>query len=171
VWLATRPRAAVGLLAGCALLSGGLYAQAATGWLPVPPGADPTVDLVTWDAARPALRAELRSAGDASPVIVASRRYQVSAQLAWTLRDLHPTVTRWGGRADQYDLWRPALQTAGARVLWVETDRYPGDPPVGGPVTGCGPHAEAPVHRNGRAVRTVRWRWCRVGAAGPSQPK
>ncbi len=172
LWLAVRPRAAVGLLAGCGLLSGALYGQAATGWLPLSPLTDPTVDLMVWEAARPALRAELGAAGGASPVIVASRRYQVSAQLAWTLRDLHPTVTRWGGRTDQYDPWRPALETAGARVLWVETDRYPGDPPVGGPVSSCGPHAEAPVHRNGRAVRIVRWRWCRVGAtAAPAQPK
>jgi hypothetical protein len=131
-----------------------LFLQAASGLLPLPSAADPTTDLWAWEAVEPALRDAVEGS---EPVVVVTGRYQVAAQVAWSLRDLDVPVTRRSGRPDQYDAWRPSHRYADHRVVVVGHDRYP-TRPEDLDVSGCSnPESKTARRREATRVFTL-WR-------------
>jgi 4-amino-4-deoxy-L-arabinose transferase-like glycosyltransferase len=114
--------------------------------------ADLTHDLYGWPAVAAAIRAQ---PGD---FFVAGHMSQTAAQLAWALPER--TVTRLGGRPDQFDLWRHRQPIeAGMDAIFVSHDRYDNDPARLGRFATCAPLPSVEVERGGAVVRVFRlWR-------------
>jgi len=157
----TRGRRAV---AGAAVVSAGLLTllvlfQAATQRIPVPRWFNYTLESYGWDAVGGRLRQLLAASPDPRATFVFSRRFQYSAEAAFAVPEA--TVTRLGGRHDQYDLWRRPGQLAGAEGLFLCDDEFPAGPPSE-LFDRCEPTGELPITAGGRTVRTFRfWRCLR----------
>lgn len=172
-WLSERPRLRLATLGSAGLMSGLVYLQALWPVLPLGPKADVTNDLYGWPEAGAAVERALHALPDPDQAYVFGHMYQTAAQIALQL-PRSVIVTRRGGRADQFDVWRERLpELAGRDAIFVAHDRYDLDL-VRRPFPGldCARAEEVPVLRRGEVVRRFQIWSCRAtphpsGSTGP----
>jgi 4-amino-4-deoxy-L-arabinose transferase-like glycosyltransferase len=161
----TRPHRAV---AWAAVVSAGVLTvlvqfQAATQRIPVPRWFNYTLEAYGWDAVGARLRQLLAASPEPRRTFVFSRRFQYSAEAAFVVPEA--TITRLGGRRDQYDLWRRPAELAGADAVFLCDDEFPAGPPSE-LFERCQPAGELPITVGSRTVRTFRfWRCLRFDPA------
>ena len=103
--------------------------QLARPLFPLPPRADPTVDMAEWPAI--AARAEraatkIRSETGAMPFYAAGR-YQLASRLEFYLPG-HPDVFSLNPGRDAYDDWQDLASLRGRDCIFVTSDRFPTAP-------------------------------------------
>jgi hypothetical protein len=149
-WLSQRPGwrlAAVGVGGG---LSGLVYLQSQAAVLPLPPRADPTVELRGWGQAVD-VALSLQCGGATPPL--AGHMYQTTAQLRWATGDRRP-VLRVGSRPDQYATWGDAQAHLGGPAVFLAPERYLVDPVTEGFFTECDERRDLTVEARRFSV------WC-----------
>ena len=144
-------------------LTAGVLFQAATQRFPIPRRLNYTAESYGWDAAGTRLRQLIAASPDPRRTFVFSRRFQYSAQAAFAVPEA--TVTRVGGRRDQYDVWRRTDQLTGADAVFLDDDEFPAGPPPG-LFERCEAAGELPITLGSRTVRTFRfWRCLQLDPA------
>jgi hypothetical protein len=144
-------------------LTGLVLFQAATQRIPIPRWLNYTVESYGWDAVGARLRQLLAASPDPRRTFVFSRRFQYSAEAAFAVPEA--TVTRLGGRHDQYDVWRRPGELAGADAVFLCDDEFPAGPPPE-LFQSCHSAGELPIAVGTRTIRTFRfWRCLRFDPA------
>ncbi len=153
--LAPGGRSAAAVLAACFGMQALVLAQSQLRVLPVPPRADPTLELRGWGELAAEVPGALAACGlPGGPV--AGHMYQTAAQLRWALPAATPVV-RVGDRPDQYETWDSSAGYTGGGALFIAPDRYRVDPVKGRLFTRC--DALPPVEADGRRFEL----WCCAG--------
>lgn len=134
-------------------LSGLVYLQSQVGVLPLPPRADPTVELRGWQGA---VEAGLELECGERPPPLAGHMYQTTAQLRWAARDRR-AVVRVGSRPDQYATWGDARAHRGGAAVFIAPERYLVDPVKEGLFTTCDERRDLTVEARRFSV------WCCQG--------
>ncbi|HEY6868048.1 MAG TPA: glycosyltransferase family 39 protein, partial [Candidatus Eisenbacteria bacterium] len=97
--------------------------------IPLPAGADPTVDMRGWPAIAAHAEAaamQVRSETRVTPLFAAGR-YQLAARLEYYLRG-HPDVVSLNPGRDAYDDWQDLHPLAGRNIVFITSDRFPTPP-------------------------------------------
>ena len=160
--------AAVGVAMACTVLP---IAHLRHPVLPLPAGADPTVDMMGWPAIAAhaeGAAARIRSQVRAAPVFAAGR-YQLASRLEFYLRG-HPEVVSLDPGRDAYDDWQHLESLRGRNLVFIASDRFPTPPDqlVGCDSTRVFSRLTVAIRRHEQFHVTVYEVWgCRPGAPSP----
>jgi 4-amino-4-deoxy-L-arabinose transferase-like glycosyltransferase len=144
---------------GSGLVSGALfYLQALTLAVPIPPSTDFATDLNGWSTIGRKVDELRGTMPRPERTFVLTPRFQLSALVAF-YGSHEATVTRLGGRRDQYDYWRSEAQLPGEDAIVLTDDRSRVDPVSDYPFARCEQSPDLNLAFHGRSYRSIHlWR-------------